>query len=169
MNFLSIFNPSVMAGLAMLGGIQRNRNRIPQYGVRPKLGFSNPVSVRNVLSGSRRRFGFFNQGTKDPFTSQGMEVNKAEGGFKSLTQGGKFLTQAVDFHLEFGITGGDLSDPYVYVVRKPGEMWLPDFSVQDLINDSDEMNVIRGLSSKYKVTGVRLSLDYSRMVPVDTN
>jgi hypothetical protein len=98
-----------------------------------------------------------------------MEVNKSEGGFKSLTQGGKFLTQAIDFHLDFGITGTDQPEPYIYCVRSPSGSWFTEFAVEDLINDSEEFDIVRGLCSKYRVTGVRLSLDYSRVVPVDTN
>jgi hypothetical protein len=131
--------------------------------------FSNGLSVRNVQAGSRRRFGFGRRQNKDPFTSQGMEVNKSEGGFKSLTQGGKYLTQAIDFHLDFGITGSNLSEPYRYVVKDSNNIWVPDFAIEDLINSSEEFDVVRGLCSKYRVTGVRLSLDYSRVVPVDTN
>jgi hypothetical protein len=125
-------------------------------------GFSNVYPVSNVPVASRtlrhrnQRRNFRRE--KPSFTRRGMEINRAEGGFKNLNQGGKRLLRSINVFKPF-----DLSSVGLYLIDGSQTVDLVDYCVT-----SNEMNFWRQNSYKYKMLGINISVDYNTPVPVQT-
>jgi hypothetical protein len=87
-----------------------------------------------------------------------MEINRAEGGYKNLNQGAKLISQTVNMYRDIFL--GPSSNP-IYGV---GGSLETDLNLSALLNSSDEFEVMRTMSYKYKLCKVFLSFDYA-LVP----
>jgi hypothetical protein len=86
----------------------------------------------------------------------GMEINRAEGGFKNLNQGGKRILRNIDIFLEFTLNqNGD------YCIDGVQSKLLNIYLVNSI-----EFNNWRLVSYKFKPLGVNISIDYNTSVPV---
>jgi hypothetical protein len=134
-----------------------NRFRVPQYGVRP-MNTRVPVSGKRVSTrtrnGQRRDLRRFNK------TSH-LEINRAEGGYKNLNQGGSLKIQSVDIFRKMF-----LDDQGRY--QLDDSVLVDNLDLTVALRNSSEFLTATLLCYKYKVTGVRLSFDYSLVPPAGT-
>lgn len=124
---------------------------------RPINPYSNvPVASKNAQrTRVFRRFGFGNRRMMRN-SRNGMEINRAEGGFKNLNQGGKRILRSINIFLEFTLNqNGD------YCIDGVQSKLLNIYLV-----NSTEFNNWRLVSYKYKPLGVNISIDYNTSVPV---
>jgi hypothetical protein len=137
-------------------------NRRPPPRSRPDNWSSNvPIATkiarkRNNGRNPRRRFG------KPELQRGGIEVNRNEGGFKNITQGLMYMTRSVDFFADLNLAAqaGGAS----YLIASSSELDL----ASTLIS-LPEFQIFLLSSVKYRFLGVRISVDYSTVVPANTH
>lgn len=155
---------NVLSGLSSLGLLTAASSRK----FRPPLGmlriprtFGTTVSLRS--QGQAR---VVNQRRRRPRRTkgiQGLEINRAEGGFKSIIQQGTVQMRGINLY-------GRL------IVNKIGDNWVYEFApewnnyagtvqldVTQGLNQSEEFKNLCQHASQYKVIGCRFTLDYSRI------
>jgi hypothetical protein len=122
------------------------------------------VGIKNInrqgtraIQGRRRRRRNRNKG------SQGIEVNKAEGGFKSITI--PYRTQGIGINVFARLEIVKIGDDWVYKLAPENENYAQysAYNLTNMLNWSTEFTDRLKSSSQYLVRGVRISISYDRI------
>jgi hypothetical protein len=95
--------------------------------------------------------------------SQGIEVNKAEGGFKSITI--PYRTQGIGINVFARLEIVKVGDDWVYKIAPENENYAQysAYNLTNMLNWSNEFTDRLKSSSQYLVKGVRISVSYDRI------
>jgi hypothetical protein len=145
----------------------RNGNTRKQFGVRPP---NKPRYTRggvNYAQSSRtrsnfRRFGRPSDYQNQRFGNRPMEVNRNEGGWKNINQGLVYIVRSCDNVHQFYIKPVSQGSYYCFW---DGSNFI-DLKTELLNND--EFTTYRLLCTKYKFIGVRISVNYSCLLPTNS-
>jgi hypothetical protein len=94
----------------------------------------------------------------------GLEINKASGGFKSIINTGAVRHLAINEYGRLVLSKAGASYSYKITLKK--ESHATEYTTVDLaalINESEEFNEWCQCSNQYKIYGIRITIDYSRV------
>lgn len=95
--------------------------------------------------------------------NQGIEINRAEGGFKNITI--PYRTQGIGINMYARLLLIKIGDDWVYRFAPENENYAgyPSYNLTQMLNWSTEFTDRLKSSSQYLVQGVRISLSYDRI------
>lgn len=94
----------------------------------------------------------------------GLEINKAEGGYKSIVRTGAVRHLAINEYARMYLDKQGSSYEYKFYLKSDGyASGSSSINITSLINNSDEFNDWCTAATQYKVYGVRFSFDYTRV------
>jgi len=113
-------------------------------------------AIPRLINGNRRRRRRING-------SQGIEVNKAEGGFKSITI--PYRTQGIGINVFARLLIMKIGDDWVYRLAPENENYAgyQSYNITQMLNWSSEFTDRLKSSSQYLVKGVRISISNDRI------
>jgi hypothetical protein len=129
-------------------------NRIPGVAVANRnTTNNNRVSQKGERRGNRNKFG------------RPLEVNKAEGGYKSVVTNGRLVPIVINTYgrLTYYHTGNNVFQPRFQFESDNYTSSSDRIDVTAQMNNSDEFTENRKRSEEYRVTNVCLTIDYNRV------
>jgi hypothetical protein len=110
-------------------------------------------SVYNMITSTRRKPRRF-------YNNNGIEINKAEGGWKSPSYNGKIIGQTIN--MKFLLVGNYHQD-FAYYIGSDSYDLTQDFDITSKLNDNDEFLQLRKQALQYKVQNICVSINYCRI------
>jgi hypothetical protein len=133
----------------------RGRNTVP-FG-RPKLGTRVTTRNGNTLTKTQRR------NMRRRRKRAGLEINKAEGGFKSITI--PYRTQGIGINTYARIVVTKIGDNWQYGIQPETENYATydEYNIMNMLNNSTEFKDRLRTTSQYRVIGVRICIMNNRI------
>jgi hypothetical protein len=143
---------------AMLGaGMRFNRggNTVPWR--RPKLGMRVATRTGNTLTRTQRR------NMRRRRKRAGLEINKAEGGFKQITI--PYRTQGIGINTYARLVVTKIGNDWQYGIQPETENYATynEYNIMIMLNNSSEFKDRLRTTSQYKVLGVRICIMNNRI------
>lgn len=127
-----------------------------------KPSFDNRTMLRSRRAGvatitTRRR-------RRNKANNAGIEINKADGGYKSIVRTGAVRHLAINEYARMYLDKAGSSYEYKFYLKSDGyASGSGSINITSLINNSSEFNDWCTAATQYKVYGVRFSFDYTRV------
>jgi hypothetical protein len=145
----------------MLGaGIRFNRGRNTVLGGRPRLGMRVATRTGNTLTKTQKR------NMRRRRKRAGLEINKAEGGFKQITI--PYRTQGIGINTYARLVVTKIGDNWQYGFQPETENYATydEYNLMVMLNNSSEFKDRLRTTSQYKVLGVRICIMNNRIPEV---
>jgi hypothetical protein len=109
--------------------------------------------IPRYMTGRRSKFGRRR-------INKGLEINKADGGWKSTRYNGRSISQTINWKL---LLIANRYQDFAYYVGNDNEDMTKDLDIAAQLNDKDEFLTLRKQALQYRVENVCLTINYSRI------